>query len=836
MKRALTVFVFLIFSSSLAHAQVEPPDKKFLFREERLRSKVRKARQKKIADARSELQKFDPERVNIDLDSSKLKFDSTKNVVSTDKGITVVNGPAVLEAKKAEVNLENYNAKLSDDVWLSEPGGDVIASSADLNLKTRVGKLFEPDMYFADGDYRIQAREIEKYAGDEFTFQDGVLTTCECDEDCSFPWSLKSTSGRVEKEGYARLKNATLRIHDYPVFYLPYMIFPAKTKRATGLLPGTYGNSKRHGFQLKAPFFWVWNETSDATITPFVETNTRVGSELEVRKIFSRRHTLIAGGLYSNEEWRNGEAQGTEFDQLNLDDEHLDVHRFSGFWKQTWSGDLAQLPVQILIDGRHASDDLIPRELDQSETVQRVARRNDRYVNSTAVMRTFLFDAYSTELSSEYSQALITNDDVVLQRLPALDLVGYHRFRPFGDNPFGARLIYTNALQAVEFARDRGFDGMRLMANQKLKVPFHIGNFLEGDQSAGLVLASYDLADRNALSKTNPEAELKDKTDRVVPLFDTNLSTTVERVYELEPESYFKTLFELGTRGRAQEVKKVKHTLQPVLRYRYVPFVDQSENPRFDSADFLPRKNLITYGLVQRLYGRYEDRDEYRYGVEETTPEIKDLTPLRDLGPLSDPFGLDAPVTQLPNSGVFGRPQVRELMNFALLQSYDLDEAQNDRLENVDALSDVNATLGFYPNEYVRVKLGSNFDTNQSNFSSYFAQWQLLSKRGDELRNRLTMVDGQYRQLESGLELGVTDRVRLGYYGRYDDLQNKSIEDKLGVRFLSSCDCWFIDVDLTKRSNPDETRFSLTFTLMGIGEFGSSFLSKDAFGRNNNNT
>ena len=44
------------------------------------------------------------------------------------------------------------------------------------------------------------------------------------------------SSAEIEVEGYARVKNARLRVKKLPVFYWPYMIWPAKTERTSGLL------------------------------------------------------------------------------------------------------------------------------------------------------------------------------------------------------------------------------------------------------------------------------------------------------------------------------------------------------------------------------------------------------------------------------------------------------------------------------------------------------------------------------------------------------------------------------------------------------------------------
>jgi len=73
----------------------------------------------------------------------------------------------------------------------------------------------------------------------------------------------------------------------------------------------------------------------------------------------------------------------------------------------------------------------------------------------------------------------------------------------------------------------------------------------------------------------------------------------------------------------------------------------------------------------------------------------------------------------------------------------------------------------------------------------------------------------------------VTDNLKLGYYGRYDDLNSEFLENKVGVRISSQCNCWVFDLEVLDEINPDNTTLSFTLTLIGIGEFGSDFLSVD---------
>ena len=117
----------------------------------------------------------------------------------------------------------------------------------------------------------------------------------------------------------------------------------------------------------------------------------------------------------------------------------------------------------------------------------------------------------------------------------------------------------------------------------------------------------------------------------------------------------------------------------------------------------------------------------------------------------------------------------------------------------------------------------TNFDLDNTDFSSYSVEGQFVDKRGDELRTQLNFVDRQVRQLETSAELKVVENVRIGYYSRYDDLNSKFIENRLGLRLKSSCKCWIFDVELSDKSNPDESKIAFNITLLGLGELGNYF-------------
>ena len=99
------------------------------------------------------------------------------------------------------------------------------------------------------------------------------------------------SSAEVEVEGYARVKNARLRVKKLPVFYWPYMIWPAKTERTSGLLVPNVGYSQRRGEYLGLAWYQVLGPSYDNTVyvDGYTEGFYGVGDEFRYRPSESTR-------------------------------------------------------------------------------------------------------------------------------------------------------------------------------------------------------------------------------------------------------------------------------------------------------------------------------------------------------------------------------------------------------------------------------------------------------------------------------------------------------------------------------------------------------------------
>lgn len=804
---------------------LQPPDRKYLYLEDKYKKRTGRLKKKQIQAKRRSAQKaLMSGTLPFDVNATTIGFDSSGNVINAEGDVIITYGAIVAEAEHGQVDIRNNQANLSGDVRITDVTGNLTADAANINLNDGSGSMHNADIYFVDGDYQLKAKEAQREEGDSYVLKDALLSTCQCPSasDC-MPWNLHARDARITRNGYGQAWNTTLDVRGIPVFYFPYLIFPAKNERQSGFLSPNFGGGRERGIDLDIPFFWAIDNSSDMTITGVYESKIHTGVDTEYRKIFSLNNRLNMGLIYLDESQRGNNLYGTNVEGIY--DPEFDKHRFGGYLNQNWRIPVGSQRVQYLVDGRYVSDNLFAREYERDE----IAERNDRFVTSTAVLRSSLGEAWSADLSGEYNQSLISNQDLVFQRTPEFNIGGLNSFNPLGENPLGLKLLTQSNISSIYFTRTTGYDGQRSEAYQRLQMPFHFRNFFDGSIEGNVRASQYNLTDTHVPSEDSDgtaietEEELPGSSDRVVPGAVGRLSTAVEKVFDVDNENPIKWMAELGGIGREQQLVRLKHTIEPGLKYQFVPEVDQSENPQFDAYDRLAQRNVVTYGVTQRLYGRYEPRNPYLYGIEEVTPELNDLGSVRTTVPLDERFTFgfeeDAYTGELRS---VRKGSIAELATFKLSQSYNILEADSSDPDN-SALSDVNANLTLFPNDHVALRADTDYDAENDEFSAYTLETQLSSKRGDSLRSRYRFIESQVEQLESSLEVRMTEFIKVGYYTRYDQLTGTFIEQKGGLRFSSACRCWLFDIQVSDQVNPNETKLSFNITLLGLGEFGNTF-------------
>jgi LPS-assembly protein len=749
----------------------------------------------------------------LDFQAPQIEFRKESNEIVGKGGVVIAEGGVQVQANEGVYNTQTKQGDVKGDVLMTTSSGVLAAESAKVNVQSETGDFNGLEFDVEEGGYRVEAEQAKKVSEFEFELANSEMTTCRC-PDGDKPWEISSSRCNLTQEGYAHAYGSTVYFEGLPLIYAPYLVFPVKNERASGLLPAQVGVNSRDGFQYLQPIFLSVDESTGFTFTPFFSAKSRIGSELTFEKVFSEKSQLDAGILYSNESRRKGQLRGLVVD--GLDDPSVDENRFGGFWRQRWLSDKEDpTPIEFVADGRYTSDNVFLREIQEAN----IGTQQDQFLTSTALVRGTAFEFLNLEARTEYNQMLITPQDLQFQRVPELAAAASETFRPFGQNALGAKLVTSADIVATDFVRQDGYDGWRVNLHPKVTLPFHIQNYVRAAASAELYQTEYSLRDTMLPSAATPlpdgATELESSNSRTVPVLSYGMSTGVERVYDLERGNLLSKVIGLGALNEGQELTRLKHTIEPLVNYTYIPEVEQDDLPLFDQLDRFRERSLLTYGFASRLYGRFFEPYERTTEIEELT-SAQETLPMFDMNQSLLDFGRG--MVLAPERDIDVREgEIRELGMIRVRQGYDWVEERKDLDPNRDALTDVNIGLALSPSSYFSTAFDSNLNTDSGDFSSYFISLALRDDREDVLRTRYNFVDGRVSQIEGNFELKLSDRLKAGAYGLYDTNTDEFLQSQGLLRFQNSCNCWSLDLGVGQRINPDRRQVMLTFTFGGVG-------------------
>ena len=170
---------------------------------------------------------------------------------------------------------------LSGNVVMKEEGGGSFTGDAlALDLADLTGGISRGEIIIVPNGFRVRGEDISRLGPEEYSIRKGVFTSCP--GDCP-DWSFTASRIQVRKEGYLEARHAAFRIVGIPVFYTPYLFYPVKTNRQSGLLFPEFSYSDETGFESTWPLFITMGRHADATISPRTFSRDSTGLELESR-------------------------------------------------------------------------------------------------------------------------------------------------------------------------------------------------------------------------------------------------------------------------------------------------------------------------------------------------------------------------------------------------------------------------------------------------------------------------------------------------------------------------------------------------------------------------
>lgn len=729
----------------------------------------------------------------ISLQADKLSSSDSGNQIEAVGNVEIKREETTLKANELRVNRASQEVEAKGRVMLDSPEWKIrSADSLRLNMATETGELHNAELFLEQGHISASGRRMEKFGGQSYHIDDGFFTTCLCDSGAP-SWKFSAEQMDLTLEGSGTIKNGWFYILDVPVMYLPYGVFPLRSERQTGLLFPKIGNSTKDGFRLQLPFFWAISKSTDATVAVDMQTRSRYGATGEFRTQFDQHSDFKLHTSYFNESLRQNESRAVV--DRTIADQEIPVNRWSviGTHRYTTASDWLTFS-----DFAAYRDDLFTRELVERFDLpvgQESNVRRSRYSES----RMGLFKSWGdTFLRGElnFYQDFIQDDKSTFLRTPQ---VGFWGRRLFPGFPLELRW----AVDGVNYMRRERGDGVRFDFRPEVVLPFRLASVINGSVSVAPRETLYHLY-------STPVNSSAHNVSRELVEIRGNLDTALSRVFSFE---------HVG-------LKQVKHVLEPQLSYLFVPGVNQSKIPIMDNVDRINRRNVLTFALNNRLWG-------------------KSASPLADQSRDSSAEYLSPAITG----------DVREMASFRMALSYDIDKERRGG----DSLSDLDLRMRLSPMPYLDFGLDGGLNPGAWHFTqaraavaitdpspllrrsldgdfnrpnSFGLSYHFL-RRGPNsfladnanastdlcLTNPLdpTCSKNTVGNLNNNLFYRLTDHLLFNFTSTYDVRDSRFIGFRATTKFLSFCDCWTVALGVKRDVNPAKTSVNVDFSLLGLG-------------------
>jgi LPS-assembly protein len=509
----------------------------------------------------------------IELEADSLSYDRDSGEYQADGDVLLRQGEFEVQGEQLRWNQQTGELNASGGVSLESPQDSLCGSSASYNLQQHTGVVADGYYFLNEENLHVRGTSIERRGENDYHIEGGTFTTCDGDEPS---WKFGARQVDVTLGGYARAKNAVFYLKDIPVLYFPYVIYPVKTERESGLLIPSVGYSDKRGFQFSESYYQVLGINQDATLYLDYLSQMGIGKGVEYRYIFG--------------EDNDGEAQVYHIDVDEVDGESVDEQRYAISWDHDGT-----LPgaIRMLADVEYVNDD------DYFDDFGTVAEEYDKDEVQSDFSLSKTWGKSSLVGALRYTRDLEDDNDETMQLLPRIT------FETARQRLAGSSLYYALETQYSNFWSEESSTGQRLMLVPALSTTVQLFDVLSLTPKLAYRQRYYwDIDD--------PDTDYVATNAVGLPELTTTLNSRMWRTYGLD----------LG------EMTKLRHTLEPELTYEYILDEDQSDIPEFDSYDQVDEKDQLEYALVQRLKGRYgkDNKTSDRDLVYLRTALVQDFT------------------------------------------------------------------------------------------------------------------------------------------------------------------------------------------------------------------
>ena len=426
----------------------------------------------------------------------------------------------------------------------------------------------------------FEAQDVERFGEETYVIRHAWVTICDPERPT---WQFFAQTARLRLNETLALVNANFRLYRVPLIWLPYATAPGGPKvRQSGFLIPPVGNSTSKGVVIGDAFYWAPTSWMDATM----------GFEY-----FSKRGNAERGMLRATP-WQNTSIRYTYFGVNDRGLRSGNIPPEGGQQQQIEVKSLLPKGWRFVTDYNELSS--LTFRLAFSDTFGDAINSEVR----TSAFLTNNFHGFSLNFAALNDKTFLSIPTPQTATSPATPATSVSlrnapevRFGSVDQAPWRSLPIYVSfdAFAGTVSRSQQGFGTQsfstpdfvdRTEFAPRVTVPLHFSPWLGITTSAAFRTARYGDS-FSALDVVGGQPIVRN---------------TGEFTIDLQPPA-FERIF--GTR---KSERRYKHTIEPLLSYRYVTGVNNFQDfIRFDSDATLTDTNEIEYGVVQRFFVKKSD-------------------------------------------------------------------------------------------------------------------------------------------------------------------------------------------------------------------------------------
>lgn len=706
--------------------------------------------------------------------ADEVNHDRNTDIYTASGNVIITKINRKLTADFVRFDHKSFHAHAKGNVKLTA-GEDVLTgSSMDMDLKSETGTVHDGTIFLKENNFNISGKSIEKTGENSYLVEEATVSTCDGETP---DWKVTGKKLTVDIEGYGFINHAAFWTKKLPVMYVPFMAFPAKIKRQSGLLAPEMGQSDRKGMEYNQPYFWAINESSDATLYAHHMSERGEKTGFEYRYLLSEqtRGTLMFDFLDDRKQDDGTNDSGKKWGYL--DDSYLRPNS-DRYWlrmkhdQKLPDGFNAKVDIDIVSDQDYLhefKDGYNGFNATETYFKKYFGREIDNYDDPVRTNRVNLnknWPSYSLNAETRWYDNVINrrwNDtDDTLHMLPLIEFNASKQ--KISGTPFYADLDseYTN------FYRKDGTSGQRADLYPRVYLPYRFRNYFSFEPSLGLRHTTWYIDPSN-------DTQITDKThNREMYDVRLDLSTEVFNVFKFNWES----------------LDSIKHAIKPQIIYQFIPDKDQSGYPNFDGIDRIAKSNLVTYSLINTFTSK---------------------TALRNPGS-------DGNKTEEKPAFNYN-----EFLRIKLEQSFDINEEKENNPtkwanhKSKRPFSPIYGELKFTPIKYLSLSTDAKWSQYDSEFITRNGAATISDARGDSISAEYRFDRDSIESILSYLKIKITEKLSIN--AEYEENLKDNIKIRTGLGFLYAAQCWSVDLKYIEEAEDTKYFFVINFT--GLGGIGN---------------